>query len=223
MKVKTELVLEQLVSRVLGRALELRSAELTEESERGLQAGLSPRSWPGSAMHAVAGRDRDVRARPAADAGLTEMLVERTEPESVAAIGSVCRELAAEEPDAKPEPGEGSWSRSRPGGHVRHFLALSAADQLRQGRGNGEPAITRELSAGEAKRCFLYGFYARCCEEAETPDEVRPSRALASSSRPNRLPSPSTWSRNTASPATMRATPPQRRRPRASPPAAADR
>jgi hypothetical protein len=100
---------------------------------------------------------------------LAEMLVERTEPESVAAMGSVCRELAAEEPDAKPEPGEGSWRVPGPGGHVRHYLALAAADELRQGRGNGEPAITRELSAGEAKRCFLYGFYARCCEEAETP------------------------------------------------------
>ena len=165
MKVKTELVLEQLVSRVLGRALELRSDELTEESERAIQAGPEPKELArlGYACR-VAETEMFAPARRPMP-WLAEMLVERTEPEGVAAMGSVCRELAAEEPDAKPEPGEGSWRVPGPGGHVRHFLALSAADELRQGRGNGEPAITRELSAGEAKRCFLYGFYARCCEE----------------------------------------------------------
>jgi hypothetical protein len=98
---------------------------------------------------------------------LAELLKERMEADAdrVHAGAQLSRELAAEEPDEKPDPGEGSWRVPGPGGHVRHFLALSAADELRQGRGNGEPAITRELSAGEAKRCFLYGFYARCYQE----------------------------------------------------------
>jgi hypothetical protein len=42
---------------------------------------------------------------------------------------------------------------------------LAAADEVVHAESNGKPAVARELSAGEAKRCFLYGFYARCCEE----------------------------------------------------------
>ena len=90
-----------------------------------------------------------------------------TEGDRATAITEVCRELAAEEPDSKPEPGQGSWRVPGPGGHVRHFLALAATEELTHAGSDGEPAITRELSAGEAKRCFLYGFYVRCCEEVK--------------------------------------------------------
>ena len=99
---------------------------------------------------------------------LSEMVEERaaSAPSRAEAIASLCRQLAGDEPDAKPSLGEGSWRVPGPGGHVRHFLALAAADELAHGEGNGEPELKRELSAGEAKRCFLFGFYARCCEEA---------------------------------------------------------
>lgn len=55
-------------------------------------------------------------------------------------------ELAAAEPDERPDPGaEGafSWEVPGPGGHVRHYLAVASGD----------------------KRAWLAGFYVRCCEE----------------------------------------------------------
>jgi hypothetical protein len=158
-RVSTELVVEQLVSRVLGRALELRAQGLPKESDGVIEAGPEP--------HQLA------RLGYASRIAETEMFEPARKPmpwfservESGASVATVCRELAAEEPDDKPDPGEGSWRVPGPGGHVRHYLALAAADDVIHGGSNGKPGATRELSAGEAKRCFLYGFYARCCEE----------------------------------------------------------
>jgi hypothetical protein len=167
-KVQTELVLEQLVSRVLGRALELRSADLPSESEEVLEASPEPRPLArlGYACRAAETEMFEPARKPMP--WLAEMLEERIKAGAgqAEATVDVCRELATEEPDEKPEPGEGSWWVPGPGGHVRHFLALAAADELRHGHGDGKRTIARELSPGEAKRAFLYGLYARCCEEA---------------------------------------------------------
>ncbi len=167
--VKTELVLEQLVSRVLGRALDLGSGDLAAEAEEVLAAAPEPRELAriGYASRVAETEMFEPARRPLP--WLAKMLSRPDdEGDRSAAVIAVCRELAAEEPEGKPDPGEGSWRVPGPGGHVRHYLALAAADELRRGHGNGEPAISRELSAGEAKRCFLYGFYARCCEEGST-------------------------------------------------------
>jgi hypothetical protein len=168
MRVRTELVLEQLVSRALGRALQLRREELDPEAESVLNEAPEPQEL---ARLGYASRIAETEMFGPARKPmpwLAEMLAERTAVggSPLEAITDVCRELSSEEPDQKPDPGEGSWRVPGPGGHVRHYLARAAADELQHGRGNGEPAITRELSAGEAKRCFLFGFYARCCEEA---------------------------------------------------------
>jgi hypothetical protein len=159
MRVRTELVLDQLVSRVLGRALELRTSDLPQEVDVVIEAGPEP--------HELA------RLGYASRMAETEMFERARQPmpwlkqmREASSAAAVCRELAAEEPDEKPDPGQGSWRVPGPGGHVRHFLALAGANELHDGKGNGNPPITRELSAGEAKRCFLYGFYARCCDEA---------------------------------------------------------
>jgi hypothetical protein len=168
MRVRTELVLEQLVSRVLDRALELRAAGLPPEGDDLLGEGPEPHELVrlGYASR-IAETEMFEPARqpmPWLQEALTERIGAGTEE-----IAELCRALAAEEPDEKPDPGQGSWRVPGPGGHVRHYLALSAADELRHGRGNGGPAIARELSPGEAKGAFLYGFYARCCEEADAP------------------------------------------------------
>jgi hypothetical protein len=168
MRVRTELVLEQLVSRVLDRALELRAAGLPPEGDDLLGEGPEPHELVrlGYASR-IAETEMFEPARqpmPWLQEALTERIGAGTEQ-----IAELCRSLAAEEPDEKPDPGQGSWRVPGPGGHVRHYLALSAADELRHGRGNGGPAIARELSPGEAKGAFLYGFYARCCEEADAP------------------------------------------------------
>jgi hypothetical protein len=166
MRVKTELVLEQLVSRVLGRALELRAKGLPPGGDEVIEAGPEP-----AELARIGYRSRIAETEMFEPARkpmpwLAEMLDQRTDS-GAEATAELCRELAAEEPDDKPDPRQGSWRVPGPGGHVRHFLALAAADELRHGTGDGERPIMRELSTGEAKRCFLYGFYARCCEEAE--------------------------------------------------------
>lgn len=171
MRVRTELVLEQLVSRVLGRALELRGEQLGSESESVLGGAPEPEALArlGYASRRAESEMFEPAGKPMP--GLRRMLEGRiaTVPGRAAAITDLSRELASEEPDEKPEPGRGSWRVPGPGGHVRHFLALAAADELAHGSGNGDSAVKRELSVGEAKRSFLYGFYARCCEEASSP------------------------------------------------------
>jgi hypothetical protein len=171
MRVRTELVLEQLVSRVLGRALELRPGEVSPELEAVLDEGPEPRELARLGYTSRVAETEMFEPAQKPIPRLAEMLDDRIQAGASRseAVAEVSRELAAEEPEEKPEPGEGSWRVPGPGGHVRHFVALTAADELRQGKGDGEPAITRELSAGETKRCFLYGFYARCCEEAAGP------------------------------------------------------
>ena len=167
-KVRTELVVEQLVSRVLGRALELRSDQLSPEAEAVLDEAPEPRELArlGYTTRVAETEQFDPARRPIP--WLAKRIDEgaRSEGDRVTGIASLCTELASEEPDDRPDPGEGSWRIPGPGGHVRHFVALAAADELTHGEGNGEPVLHRELPVGEAKRCFLYGFYARCCEEA---------------------------------------------------------
>jgi hypothetical protein len=165
MRVKTELILEQLVSRVLGRALELRASGLPPEVNDVIEAGPEPYGLVrlGYASRIAETEMFEPARKPMP--WLSAMLAQQAGP-GAEAVPELCRELAAEEPDEKPDPGHGSWRVPGPGGHVRHFLALAAADEVVHGDSNGNPAATREPSAGEAKRCFLYGFYVRCCEEA---------------------------------------------------------
>jgi hypothetical protein len=168
MRVRTELVLEQLVSRVLGRAIELRSQGLNPAVEGLLDESPEPRELARLGYTSRIAETEMFEPARKPTPWLAEMLDDRIRAGTSRsdAVAEVCRELAAEEPEEKPEPGEGTWRVPGPGGHVRHFLALAAADELRHGKGDGEPAITRELSTGETKRCFLYGFYARSCEQA---------------------------------------------------------
>jgi len=168
MRVRTDLVVDQLVSRVLDRALELRSERFDPETEGMLDEAPDPKAL---ARIGYAGRIAETEMFEPARRPmpwLAEMLEERLAdaPSRAEAIADLCRKLAAEEPEAKADLGEGSWRVPGPGGHVRHFLALAAADELTHGEGDGDPELKRELSAGEAKRCFLFGFYARCCEES---------------------------------------------------------
>jgi hypothetical protein len=175
MRVRTDLVLDQLVSRVLDRALELRTQELDPGNERALDDAPEPTALAriGYASRVAETEMFEPARQPMP--WLAELLEERTAdaPSRVEAIADLCRELAAEEPERKPDLGEGSWRVPGPGGHVRHFLALAATDQLLEGDSNGDPSVNRELSPGEAKRCFLYGFYARCCEEIATSRQRR--------------------------------------------------
>jgi hypothetical protein len=165
MRVRTELVLEQLVSRVLGRALELTSEELDRDSERLIADAPEPQAL---ARLGYASRSAETEMFEPARKSMPWLEEKLREGSGSVGIAEIAGELAADEPDDKPAPGEGSWRVPGPGGHVRHYLALAAADEVVHGDSNGKPSASRELSAGEAKRCFLYGFYLRCCEEVAT-------------------------------------------------------
>jgi|SRR5215218_338704 len=86
--------------------------------------------------------------------------------ESVAAL---CGALAQAEPVGKPSPDDPdamSWQVPGPGGHVRHFVARRAIEELLRPREEpvkGDPA--------DLKRAWMYGFLVRTCEEA-LPDEA---------------------------------------------------
>lgn len=79
------------------------------------------------------------------------------------AIGAACEELARAEPVAKPHPDDpaaATWRVPGPGGHVRHYVARRAIEELLQGRDRpvtGDPA--------DLKIPWVYGFFVRACEE----------------------------------------------------------
>ena len=82
-----------------------------------------------------------------------QWLIERLRAQPDDSVAVVSAALAEEEPLGKPAPAEGtpSWRIPGPGGHVRHFLAMRAV---------GDGPL-------ETKRSWLFGFFLRCCEEAE--------------------------------------------------------
>jgi hypothetical protein len=84
------------------------------------------------------------------------------------AAAALSRELAQAEPNKRADPsGEyASWRVPGPGGHVRHYVALEAAAERCPKDPEGNPRLPERIySAGELKRCWLYGFLLRCCEE----------------------------------------------------------
>ncbi len=88
------------------------------------------------------------------------------------AVTGTCTQLARSEPLGKPSPDDEaamSWRVPGPGGHVRHFLARrTIEDYLSASEATG-PVVD---DPAELKRPWLYGFYARACEEALPPGVV---------------------------------------------------
>lgn len=143
-KVRTDVVLDVLVPSLHEAAL---------ERARGQDdAWLEEMGWHARAIEL----ERFAPAR-AAMPWLSELLGEAsrraTAPDPVAAVSA---ELAAAEPEGRPEPPDApSWRVPGPGGHVRYYLAVLAA------RASG----TQQLAA--ARRSWLTGFFRHCCEEAQ--------------------------------------------------------
>ncbi|MDP8944194.1 MAG: hypothetical protein M3N16_08770 [Actinomycetota bacterium] len=100
--------------------------------------------------------------------GLRERL-EATGGDRLETAVSLAGELARREPMERVDPDDeraASWRVPGPGGHVRHYLAIhSAAAELDQvSEAHQLPmGFSRK---GELKRCWMYGFFLRCCEEA---------------------------------------------------------
>jgi hypothetical protein len=106
-----------------------------------------------------------------------DWVLERVEDQYVrtndieAAVAALCGTLAQSEPIGKPSPDDPdamSWQVPGPGGHVRHFLARRAIEELLRPR--EEPV---EGDPADLKRAWMYGFFVRTCEEA-LPDQAAP-------------------------------------------------
>jgi hypothetical protein len=122
--------------------------ELRQLAARLGRAGYLARVLETERFQAARGSLPDIRAA----------LRERT-PEELS------RQLAIDEPAERPDPDDvraASWRIPGPGGHVRHYLAVVTARRLVRGIGVRDGIA----DPAELKRCWLYGFFVRCCEEA---------------------------------------------------------
>lgn len=192
MSVRADLVREHLVAQLQEEALQRHPGEVAEpiaaELGRPLDriggreraSALPPDTLTVAAELALLGylgRLAEVELFPHAAAPI-DWLAERLgklEPTAAAqppwsGVAALCGELATEEPDGRPDPGEGaspSWRIPGPGGHVRHYLAVGAAAERGPKDRDGNPRLPEGVyEIGELKRCWLYGFLMRCCEES---------------------------------------------------------
>ena len=182
MAVKQELVREQLVAPLLARATEL----VEGPDPPALDAGWTQAR---QALAPEVGRndDADRLARSLARAGYAareaELEMFERAREGAGWLGEeiskregdgedadearreICVGLAISEPSERPSPESGvaSWRLPGPGGHVRHLVAVAAADQLLSGSGEPPVGLTRRR---DVKRCWLYGLLMRAAEES---------------------------------------------------------
>ena len=182
--VRTELVGEYVIDRVLEETLRRHPGELpgaiAEAIGRTLDAVPEAPAEAAPLAEALARAGyltRVVEAEMfeparAPNPWLTEALADRlaASGESPAeAVESLSRELAVLEPPGRPDPGDQravTWRVGGPGGHVRHYLAGRAVGALAPRDTGDRPRLPEGFSdPGLLKRCWLYGFFLRCCEE----------------------------------------------------------
>jgi hypothetical protein len=184
MSVKTDLVKEFLVGRVQSDVVERHAQPLPAETEAvlaraadglfgdqasGVDQALAVKVARAGYLARVVEAElfEPARQPPAALAALLEAAPDAGD--SHEAIRSTSARLANAEPVGRPNPEDEqamTWRIPGPGGHVRHYVALEAIEWLA-----GETAVgVRDDGAGaELKRCWLYGFFLRACEEIGRP------------------------------------------------------
>lgn len=167
MSVRTELVLDQLVDRLLTPVLERRDEPPADHLDGALRAaGERLMTADPDLAHELARagyRARVVEAELFAPA--REPLPDAAQPLALADPERFAVELATGEPAGRPNPEDpqaASWRVPGPGGHVRHYLALRTIGAL-----HAERRAERPLAdPASLKRCWMYGFFLRCAEEA---------------------------------------------------------
>jgi hypothetical protein len=177
MSVKTDLVKEFLVGQIQGSVEQRQSSELPVEieaalsnvSRRDLSAGVDVRlavalARAGYLTRTVETELFEPARRPST--AIAELLAQAHGTDDGTELASTISDrLAASEPIERPSPDDDramTWRVPGPGGHVRHYVALAAIDSLTRGAAtdNGRPPDPAML-----KRCWLYGFFLRSCEE----------------------------------------------------------
>jgi hypothetical protein len=183
MSVKTDLVKQFLVGRVQSAVVERHAGPLPAET-----AAVLDRAADGVLGDQASSADQALAAK-VARAGYLARVVEvelfepaRQPPTALAAlldleerdireaIGSTSARLANAEPVRRPNPEDEqamTWRIPGPGGHVRHYVALEAIEWL---AGDTAVGVEGGGAGAELKRCWLYGFFVRACEEIAPPD-----------------------------------------------------
>ena len=163
--VRSELVKEFLVDRLVQRVVAALDEELPNGTETVLDAVLDNGS--DAAVEVARTLARHGYQARVAETDLFEPArlptPELAEIVEESGADAASHRLAAEEPLELPMPDAEGWTSWRvpgPGGHVRHFVATEC---IRRALG-GRPAPDR-LDGRALKRCWFYGFYVRCCEE----------------------------------------------------------
>jgi hypothetical protein len=183
MPVQVEVIKEILVDKILGGVLERYPGELPAAVEDALEAELDLAASDGGAldlrMRRIGYLTRIVEAEmfdPAREPmeGLAEQLTARiAKTDWSTAASAVSLKLARQEPLPKPAPTDEnatSWNVPGPGGHVRHFVVAAAIAECTSGdMATGGKLPDGVEDAAELKRCWMYGFLVRCCEEALPP------------------------------------------------------
>ncbi len=161
--VRTQVVLDTLVGTIADAVAERAGRPLSAPVEAALTA-IGDERWQGLARAGYLARALEVerfeRAREPMP-WLAERFGEHRDSDWSEAAAALAVELAAAEPPGRPEPGDEravSWKVPGPGGHVRHYLALRAADDGR----DGGPSL-------DTKRAWLTGFLIHCIQEAVQP------------------------------------------------------
>jgi hypothetical protein len=173
--VKTELVHEFVIGRILDEIKQRQRLPLSTITESALQRG--PLGGDLAAAVARAGylarvieSELFVPARtpsPHLEEKLRDAGIDPAEAEGV--LSAVALELAQDEPEERPDPDDPravSWQIPGPGGHVRHYVALGTAEWLSEAPEHPGPARSRPEVL---KPCWMYGFFLRCCEEVASP------------------------------------------------------
>ena len=184
MPVQVEVIKEVLVDRILGGALERYPPDPPVAVNDALEADVDLPACDGGAldlrMRRIGYLTRIVEAdlfEPAREPmeGLAEDLSRKlAELEDWSAAASAqSADLAREEPLPKPNPADEnatSWKVPGPGGHVRHYVVAAAIADSMSGDMDGLGGLAAGVDdAAELKRCWMYGFLVRCCEESLPP------------------------------------------------------
>ena len=159
--VKTELVMETIVGQIAGMAgagPAVVAALAMDDPPGDPDAPVAVRLSLAAHGYHARGAERELfEVARSETPGLAEALELRVSAgaDDASAIRAESLELAAREPLHRPAPDDHAftWRVPGPGGHVRHHVAERAAAE----RGRAVPDL---------KRAWVYGFAARCCEEA---------------------------------------------------------
>lgn len=186
MAVKAELVREHLVGALVDAAEAAYPGAIHETVLPGIDNALSlVRSRPpgsvadeavrlGATLSRLGYLTREAERRlfepaRAPAAWLGELLAARAMEKDAQLVVDAAVELAALEPEERPDPAHGtpSWRIPGPGGHVRHYAALETIARRAPSDADGGVRLGQGIrGVGELKRCWMLGFFLCCCVEA---------------------------------------------------------